>query len=402
MRDRAIVYLPDAGSLEATTLKIAGRPVCFRVLMMLARAGIRHIGLPGALREEKSGLALLEDARLASAIAWLDHLPPGERAAWTGNPALLIPVNVLLDQASLGRFLNTPSEGGGAGLEESKGTHFPVLLAPPELLVSTWDRLAAGLPLGEELEIHLRQHRMTLVAGGGFMIAVTDTTSQRQAEATWYRSLGTDADSRVDRLINRRCSRLLTRFLVRLPVTPNQVSLASLFLGLGSAWGFWWATPVSSLLGLILYMLSVVADHSDGEIARLTFQESAFGEWLDFSIDTLIHALLVLGMGFTARAVGGVFAIVAGGAAAFGVLMSAFCARLLSREPNAEEGLGRLLRGLGNRDFFYLILVAFIGCLWIAPGLLPVLVGFVAVGSHAYWLTCLVRRGMEARWSRSA
>lgn len=399
MPDRAIVYLSDAGGLEAATLKIAGRPVLFRVLMTLARAGIRRVGLPGALREGKSELTPLGDARVASAIVWLDHLSPDERAAWTESPALLIPVNVLLDPPSLKRLLNAPSGADGTGLEESKGTPFPVLLAPPDLLVSTWDRLVAGLPLGEELEIHLRQHRMTLVPGSGLMIAVTDATSQRQAEAALYRSLGTDADSRVDLLINRRCSRLLTRFLVNLPVTPNQVSIASLFLGLGSAWGFWWATPTSALLGLILYMLSVVADHSDGEIARLTFQESAFGEWLDFSVDTLIHALLVLGMGFTARATGGSFAIAAGATAAFGVLMSASFARLLSREVNFEEGLGRVLRGMGNRDLFYLILVAFIGCLWIAPRFLPFLVGVLAVGSQAYWLTCLVHRGMAARWS---
>jgi phosphatidylglycerophosphate synthase len=199
----------------------------------------------------------------------------------------------------------------------------------------------------------------------------------------------------VDLLINRRCSRLLTRLLVNFPVTPNQVSLTSLLLGLGGAWGFWWATPASALLGLVLYMLAVVADHSDGEIARLTFQESAFGEWLDFSIDTLIHALLVLGMGFTARAVGGALTVAAGGVAAFGVLLSALFTRLLSRETNGEERFGRFLRGLGNRDLFYLILVAFIGSLWVAPQLLPFLVGILAVGSQAYWLTCLVRRSLD-------
>lgn len=398
MPDRAIVYLPDAGSLEASALAIAGRPMLFRILMTLARTGIRCIGLPEILRAAKSDLPLLGDGRLGSVIVWLDSLPPGERAAWTSDPVLLIPVNVLLDPPSLGRLLNAPNSAGGVGLEESKGTLFPVLLAaPPDLLTPLWDRLATGAPLGEELDNHLRQQRMTLVPGSGFMIPVTDAASQRQAEAALYRSLGTDADSRVDRLINRRCSRLLTRLLVHLPVTPNQVSLVSLFLGLGSAWGFWRATPVSSLLGLVLYTLAVVADHSDGEIARLTFQESAFGEWLDFSIDTLIHALLVLGMGLAARAAGWPLAVAAGGVAAFGVLMSALFARLLAKEASPEERLGRVLRVLGNRDLFYLILVAFIGCLWTAPQLLPLLVGLVAVGSQAYWLTCLGRRGMAAR-----
>lgn len=226
------------------------------------------------------------------------------------------------------------------------------------------------------------------------MIPVTDGASREHAESVLYGSLGTEADSRVDLLVNRRCSRLLTRLLIRLPVTPNQVSLSSLFLGLGGAYGFWWATPTSALLGIILYMLAVVADHSDGEIARLTFQESAFGEWLDFTSDTLIHALLVLGMGFTAQPVGGLLAVAAGGVAAFGVMMSAMFARLLTREAEGDERFGRLLRGLGNRDLFYVVLVAFIAGLWLAPGSLPFLVGVLALGSQAYWLTCLVRRGM--------
>jgi len=280
---------------------------------------------------------------------------------------------------------------------EVGGCVLPVLLPPPNLLTSLWDRLVAGAPLGDELDIHLRQNRMTLVSGSGVMIPVTDGASREHAESVLYGSLGTEADSRVDLLVNRRCSRLLTRLLIRLPVTPNQVSLASLLLGLGGASGFWWATPTSALLGIILYMLAVVADHSDGEIARLTFQESAFGEWLDFSIDTLIHALLVLGMGFTAQAAGGPLAAAAGGVAAFGVVMSALGARLIFREAEGHGRLGRLLRGLGNRDFFYLVLVAFIAALWLAPGLLPFLVGILALGSQAYWLTCLLRRAMAAR-----
>lgn len=391
MSDRAVVYLPDPSSLEAAALRIAGRPILFRTLMTLVRAGIRRIGLPGSLRRDASDLQLRSDDRLRSVIVWLDRLPREERIPWTNHPLLLVPVNVLLDPSSVGKVLNAPNSPDGTALEESKGTLSPVLLAPPNLVTSLWDRLALGVPLGEELDIHLRQNRISLVPGSGFMIPVTDATSRRYAESALYRSLGTEADSRVDLLINRRCSRVLTRLLVRLPVTANQVSLTSLVLGLGGAWGFWWATPTSALVGLILYMLAVVVDHSDGEIARLTFQESAFGEWLDFSIDTLIHALLVLGMGITAHAVGGPPAVAAGGMAAFGVLMSAFFARLLSQEKNGAKRLGGLLRGLGNRDLFYLVLVAFIGSLWLAPQFLPLLVWILAVGSQGYWLACLAR-----------
>ena len=133
-------------------------------------------------------------------------------------------------------------------------------------------------------------------------------------------------------------------------------------------------------------------DRLDGEVARLTFQESAFGEWLDFTTDTLIHAALVLGMGVTASRVGGSVMVLAGAGAAFGVILSALFAQSLSEGAAGEERLATVLKGLGTRDLFYMVLVAFLLGLWFAPRVLPVLVALLAVGSQGYWLTCLGRR----------
>jgi hypothetical protein len=197
MRDRAIVYLPDRFGDTASALRVAGRPVLFRTLMTLVRGGINRIGLPGVLRDGRSDHLVRGERRLQSVIVWLDRLAPDERAAWTSASLPLIPVNVLLDPISLGRLLDAPESAGGIALEESKGTLSPVLLAPPDLLASLWDRLAAGDPLGEELDIHLRQNRMSLVPGSGQMIPVTDEASRSHAEDALYRSLGTEADSAV-------------------------------------------------------------------------------------------------------------------------------------------------------------------------------------------------------------
>ena len=53
----------------------------------------------------------------------------------------------------------------------------------------------------------------------------------------------------------------------------------------------------SAFAGVFLYALACIVDHADGELARLTFQESRIGANLDWTIDTLIHAGLVLGIG---------------------------------------------------------------------------------------------------------
>jgi len=58
---------------------------------------------------------------------------------------------------------------------------------------------------------------------------------------------------------------------------------------------FWLA--LAAFLGVLLYALASIVDHADGEIARLTFQESRLGANLDWTIDTSIHAGIVFGIG---------------------------------------------------------------------------------------------------------
>lgn len=389
---RAVIYLPDPASRAAAESQVAGRAMLVRTLLTAERAGVSRIGIPACLRDAAVEARIAASPHLSAAVAWLDRLDAEGARRWSGGPLLLLPANVLLDPLSVGRLLAARDPGDGIALEESKGSLSPILLAPPALSAAVWDRLVEGAPLGDELELRVRQGRMTLVVGAGFFVPVLDEATRSQAEATLFRSLGISADSGVDRMINRRCSRWLTRLLIRLPVTPNQVTLLSLALGLGAAWMLWSATQASALAGLALYMLAVVADHSDGEVARLTFQESAFGEWLDFTTDTVIHAGLVLGMGVTASRGGGSVMVLAGACAAFGVILSALFAQFLPEEAVREERLATVLKGLGRRDLFYMVLVAFLLGLWFAPPVLPVLVGLLAVGSQGYWLTCLGRR----------
>ena len=219
---------------------------------------------------------------------------------------------------------------------------------------------------------------------------MTDGERVREGEAALYRQLGIAADSRIDRSVHRRCSRHLTRLLVRWPVTPNQITVASFAVGLAAAWCVWNASSFwLTALGVLFYGMSVVIDHVDGEVARLTFRESEAGERLDFASDSAVHGLLVLAMGGAAERLAGGGAMGLGAAAAAGVVISATVARLLPRDARR---VGTLLRGLGNRNPFYAILIAFSVATTAAPGALPWMLGLLAVGSQAYWLTSLAYR----------
>jgi phosphatidylglycerophosphate synthase len=261
-----------------------------------------------------------------------------------------------------------------------------------------WDRLLRGHTLGEELESEIRQGNVRLISIGGFTMTVTDSQNARLAEARLYQSLGTSLDGWVDSLLNRRCSRLLTRLLIRWPISPNQVSVLSLALGLLGVYSFWNASPHSALIGLCLYQLAVVLDHTDGEIARLKFLESSLGKWLDFSIDTVIHAGLALGIGVTASRLSGLAGTVLSIAAAAGVVMSAVVSKVVERH-DGHGRLGRLLAQMANRDLFYAVVLGSLLSIWAAPPVLPWLVALLASGSHVYWVMLLLHQRRAVRRS---
>ncbi len=96
--------------------------------------------------------------------------------------------------------------------------------------------------------------------------------------------------------MNRRVSIPISRQLIRFPVTPNMVTLftlgvsfaAGVFFALG---GYW-----KVLVGAILSVFASILDGCDGEVARLTLQESDFGCWLETICDYLYYLFIFAGM----------------------------------------------------------------------------------------------------------
>lgn len=85
----------------------------------------------------------------------------------------------------------------------------------------------------------------------------------------------------------------LGRWLARIPISADQVTLAGLALGLAAALAIF-AEFYGLALGLIL--LSRLADGLDGAIARAS-QMSAFGGFLDITCDFAFYAAVPLAFG---------------------------------------------------------------------------------------------------------
>jgi len=120
---------------------------------------------------------------------------------------------------------------------------------------------------------------------------------QRQ-EAVWFhlRSLVKPTSGYWERLYMRPLSIYMTRALLGTPVTPNQMSIVTLFIALLSAYLVALPGYIFCLAGGFLHIFMRVVDCVDGELARLRYQTSRFGEWLDSVGDGIGLAAFVAGV----------------------------------------------------------------------------------------------------------
>ena len=101
----------------------------------------------------------------------------------------------------------------------------------------------------------------------------------------------------VEVLFNRRLSTLLTRLLVRTPLTPNQVTVLSFFVLLPGAYLLSTGERIALIGAGLLIQLSFTLDCCDGELARLRGISSPFGAWLDGLLDRIAELVLCLALG---------------------------------------------------------------------------------------------------------
>lgn len=84
--------------------------------------------------------------------------------------------------------------------------------------------------------------------------------------------------------------------LIRLPVTPNQVTTLRLILGVAAGFLFAGGTYFSYLAGGILFEISLLLDNLDGEIARARGLQTPWGERYDILADLVTLAAFYTGL----------------------------------------------------------------------------------------------------------
>jgi CDP-L-myo-inositol myo-inositolphosphotransferase len=199
-------------------------------------------------------------------------------------------------------------------------------------------------------------------------------------------------DGIIARHLNRPISLRITERLLSQPVKPWQVSLASFATTLAAGLSF--AIGHATTGGLLAQAASVL-DGVDGELARVRYQDSAFGGLYDALLDRVGEAAVIGGMTAYAWVMGaGAWVVALGFAALAGNSLSMLVKEKYGtqfRRPWAVEREGRwrwLLLGRDGRLF--LTLVAGV------TGQVELVLAYLALGTHVHAGARIARVRSEA------
>lgn len=205
--------------------------------------------------------------------------------------------------------------------------------------------------------------------------------------------------------ITRHLSYRLTPLLLRYPITPNQVTLASLVCGVAGGLCFGAGRWGWNVFGALLMVLAFTLDNCDGEIARAKHLYSPFGAKLDDFADSLIDAVFFGMLGYGTTAVTGErIWLWLGLATVFGTALDYLLLRLRGRREDKTKDVRHeqaknpkqpgsrldwvlyLFQEMSHAEFCNIVLIlALLDYAWV---LLPL----GAIGAQVYWIMALFPR----------
>jgi len=227
--------------------RVAGVPLVLRTILLLQRAGIERVTIDGPVEPPR-------DPRVRVTV--------GREPATDARPRLAVGASTVVDATLVQALLDAADRptwevgGARAAVEPSLGPATP----PP-----------AGVLLPADTPAAVVEHR--LLAG-----------------------LENPRDGYLDRGLHRRFSRPLTRALLPTSITPNQVTVLGVAIGVAGGLLVGSAGIGGVVAGVAALVLSGVLDCVDGEIARMKLTESKLGHVLDVTGDTIVHAALLTGI----------------------------------------------------------------------------------------------------------
>jgi phosphatidylglycerophosphate synthase len=400
MTPRAVILIPATTTPADLLRPIAGVPALLRLLLCAQRAGIGEVLLLGASRcfagVQKT---LMRDPRLLARLLWVDDQPwsallqacPDLEKGWWGGELWVLPAEGVIDARLLREAIQVtdsrPLAVIGANPQTVATSAVPFFRVRGPWLRSIVET-AGEVALSALLHDLSRRGDVGCIPNRGLVCApVVGEANRAAVERGLFRGLESSSDGWVDRYVNRKLSPWFSGRFLRAPLTPNQVTLMALAIGLLAAFCFARGGWLSGVVGALLLQWSAVIDCCDGEVARLTFLESTSGYYLDIVCDNIVHVAVFAGIAWSSfQVLGQTSALLLGGLAAFGTMM-ALVIVLVTRHSRARKpsaAIDRLIDVLANRDFSLILVICAL------TGTLPWFLWALAIGVNLFWPIVLV------------
>jgi phosphatidylglycerophosphate synthase len=293
--------LDGAAAAPALREDVAGMPYVLRLACDMAVAGVQRIVVvwnrPSAPPELGD---LARDPRIASRarLEVADRPPPGDDA-----DAILIVRADRVFQREMPKYAATAWRGSDAPAAKVAGAEHDAAMAADR---ATARRIADAADAPGGIAGVLAGTRVATVAPPyrAFTTPAPDRRALRRAERRLVWSLPKQAAGIASALLNRHLSLPVTFLLKRTPIRPNHVTVFCFLLavlgGVVIAQGGYWA----GVYGMLLVNLGSIIDGVDGELARLRYQYSRLGQWLDTLADDFGNIAYSTGIALNLHAAG--------------------------------------------------------------------------------------------------
>ena len=310
----AVVVLDDEG---LSLFEAGGMSLVERSVLSLREAGVEQFQLVG-----KTDEGYLDKIKSLPRLDGLnmEFVPLQVVAARPPSPLILVPANHIYTpqtmQAFVAQVQEAPQESvvgiDGHGEKTAlyyfskKGSEqFPSIIEGMFSLLSEEagkSKKAVGFPSTplqqEKGRASFPIKKVTLQPC--IWLAVNDFSQKKQVDRFLRHSLYRPADGWVSRKINRPLSTRLTFLLAKFHVHPNTITTWALLLTLVGAWfagsGVYWMI----VTGALIFQVASILDGCDGELARLSFRATNFGNWYEQIASNIRYVIFFGALGVSA------------------------------------------------------------------------------------------------------
>lgn len=390
---------------------VGGLPLFLRTVLTLQRAGITNMIVLSGVEEEALKRVSTSDPRIGAVLRWMPirEFPLKDPRTWevlgqdVRGACLVIGAGAVFSRELIEHLRQQVQAGGrrrvivptcpDGVLSGAEAAH--MMVVPAEL----WSATAWRSDTARETPLHLIRAHAT--AEGQLSILPIDLESSRwcltartsraigEAEQRLLQSSKGDYDGFIDTYFNRRVAKRVTRLFMKFGWSPNAITVLSILVGFVAAGCFAYGTYAAGVVGALLFQLSAVIDCCDGDVARLTFQESPFGARLDLIGDNAVHMAIFGSLGWAGYVNGGgrvflilgLLAIIGNGLALWWVT------RINKRSqergwasPVQAARSAFVMKNMASRDFSIVVL------LFAVFNLLGVFLWLATIGSHIFWM----------------